>query len=147
MAHSSRIKFSNLARRIAAILFSSAILTSIVHAQNNEAILLTVGNVPYVSGGIGIASIDRLDTMSNQFNVKLVFALKTGEYISDVNVTITDVGGKAIVQAVSDGPWFLTKLPAGRYQIVAVFAGKAEQRTVAVGVAKLNTIDFRWATE
>ena len=147
MSHTLGIKSPSLARHIAAMLLSSAILTSLTHAQNNEAILLTATNIPYVSGGIGIASIDRLDTMSNQFNVKLVFALKTGEYVSDVKVTIADAGGKPVVQAVSDGPWFLTKLPAGRYQVMAVFAGNTEQRTVVVGGARLNTIDFRWASE
>ena len=135
------------ARNIVALLLSAALLAPISHAQNNEAIMQTVGNVPYVSGGIGIASIDRLDSMSSQFNLKLVFALKSGEYLSDVKVTITDAAGKAIVDTMSDGPWLLTKLPPGKYQIAASFAGNTVKRTVAVGAARLNTVDFRWASE
>ena len=135
------------AQYIVALVLSGVMLAPIVHAQSNEAIMQTVGNVPYVSGGIGIASIDRLDTMSSQFNVKLVFALKSGEYLSDVKVTITDAAGKAIVDTMSDGPWLLTKLPPGKYQIAASFAGNTVKRTVAVGAARLNTVDFRWASE
>ena len=135
------------ARNIVALLLSAALFAPISHAQNNEAIMQTVGNVPYVSGGIGIASIDRLDSMSSQFNLKLVFALKSGEYLSDVKVTITDAAGKAIVDTMSDGPWLLTKLPPGKYQIAASFAGNTVKRTVAVGAARLNTVDFRWASE
>ena len=40
----------------------------------------------------------------------------------------------------------LSKLPAGKYQIVATFGGKAEKRSVAVGSA-LRTVDFRWGSE
>ena len=142
-----RMNTSLLARNLAAILLGAASLAPIASADNREAIFQTTGNVPYVSGGVGLDSIDRLEMMASQFNLKLVFALKSGEYLSSVKVTITDAAGKAIVDALSDGPWFMTKLPQGRYQIVASFAGHAERRTIAVGAARLNTVDFRWATE
>jgi len=45
------------------------------------------------------------------------------------------------------GTWFLAKLPAGNYQIVATFAGKAEKRTITVGAEKLKTVDFRWGSD
>lgn len=147
MKRISGMKTTLPAPSIAALLLGGAMLAPIAYGQNNETIMQTVGNVPYVSGGIGIDSIDRLDTLSGQFNVKLVFALKSGEYLSEVKVTITDVRGKTMVDTMSDGPWFLTKLPPGKYQIVASFAGKAEKRAVAVGGARLSTVDFRWASE
>jgi len=131
-------------RNTAAALLVAALLATTAQAAGNEVVMQTAGNVPYVSGGIGIDAIDRLDTMASQFNVKLVFAFRNGEYLSDVNVTITDATGKAIVDTVSDGPWFMTKLRPGHYQIVASFAGQAERRSLAVGAAKLNTVDFRW---
>ena len=49
--------------------------------------------------------------------------------------------------ATSAGPWFFVKLPAGTYQIVATFEGKAVKRSVTAGKAKLQTVDFRWAAE
>ena len=39
------------------------------------------------------------------------------------------------------------QLPVGDYRVVATFAGKAVQRQVAVGTARLQTIDFRWTSE
>ncbi len=136
-----------LARTLAVFVLGAASLAPTASADNRETIFQAVGNVPYVSGGVGLDSIDRLDTMAGQFNLKLVFALKSGEWVSDVKVTITDTAGKAIVDTMSNGPWFLTKLPMGKYQIVANFAGNAEKRTIAVGAAKLNTVDFRWVSE
>jgi hypothetical protein len=138
------VKASIPPRNAVTVLLISALLAPIAHAQGNEAILQTAGNVPYVSGGIGIDAINRLDTMTGQFNVKLVFAFRSGEYLSDVKVTIIDAAGKTIMDTMSDGPWFLTKLRPGQYQIVASFAGQSERRTIAVGAARLNTVDFRW---
>ncbi len=76
-----------------------------------------------------------------------MFALTSGSYVSGVKVSIADEAGKTLLDTTSEGPWFLTKLPVGNYQIVATFAGKTEKRTIAVGAEKLKTIDFRWASE
>jgi hypothetical protein len=146
MKRSPRMITAFPARTTAVALLISALFTSGA-AAGNETVMQTAGNVPYVSGGIGIDAIDRLDTMTSQFNVKLVFAFKSGEYLSDVNVTITDAAGKTILDTKSDGPWLMAKLRPGQYQIAASFAGQMERRSVSVGTAKLNTVDFRWNTQ
>jgi hypothetical protein len=141
------MKLSELfAMAAVAILPGAALLLPIASASGDE-IVQTAGNVAYVSGGVGTTSIDRLNALAGDFNLKLVFALKSGDYVSDVRVNIADARGKAILDTTSGGPWFFTKLPAGNYQIVATFAGNAEKRSVAVGSAKLRTVDFRWGSE
>jgi hypothetical protein len=135
-----------LAYGLVGIQFGSASLAFAVGA-NRDAIVQTVGGVSYVSGGVGTSSIDRLDSLAKDFNVKLVFALKSGEYVSDVRVTIADAKGGAVLDATSEGPWLLIKLPAGAYRIVATLGGQAVTRLVSVDTAKLKTIDFRWASE
>jgi hypothetical protein len=114
---------------------------------DNDTIVKTSGSVSYVSGGIGMESRDRLGSLARDFNLKLVFASTSGEYVSGVRVAVADAAGKTLLDATSEGPWFLAKLPAGNYQIVATLAGKAVKRQSAVGTAKLTTIDFRWAAE
>jgi len=116
-------------------------------AGTDAAIVQTTGGVTYVSGGVGAESIDQLGAISKDFNLKLVFALRSGDYLSGVNVAITDRAGKTMLNTMSDGPWFFTKLPAGTYQIVATFAGTAVTRQTAVGMASLSTVDMRWASE
>ena len=86
--------------------------------------------------------MDRLSSLTKDFNLKLVFAMKSGDYVSDVKVTIADTAGKTLLNTTSEGPWFLTKLPVGNYQIVATFAGNAEKRTVAVGAEKLVELSY-----
>lgn len=129
-----------------AMLMGAASLVPAANANSDEAIQNT-GRVSYVSGGVGTASTDRLSSLARDFNLKLVFALKSGDYVSDVKVNIADAAGKQLLDATSEGPWFLAKLPAGNYQVVANFAGKAEKRTIAIGSEKLKTVDFRWGSE
>lgn len=140
------MKCQLLAHGFAAILLGFELLVPVASA-NSDAIVQTTGGTSYVSGGVGTESIDRLNSLASNFNLKLVFALKAGNYVSGVKVTIADAAGKMLMDTMSEGPWFLIKLPAGNYQIVATFAGKAEKRTIAVAAEKLKTIDFRWASE
>lgn len=138
----SALKNKLLACSLAALLLGPAIC-----AAAPEPVIQAGGNVSYVSGGVGDESIARLTAMASEFNVKLVFARTSGEYLSGVRVEISDAGGRSVVDARADGPWFLTRLPAGHYQIVASLAGKAEKRQIDVGASKLATVDFRWAAE
>jgi hypothetical protein len=140
----------SLAHVFTAILLGTASLAPAlvpIARADGDAILQRSGGVSYVSGGVGTDSIDRLSSLSRDFNLKLVFALKSGDYVSGVRVAIADATGKTLLDTTSEGPWFLIKLPAGDYQVVATFAGSAEHRKIAVAAAGLRTIDFRWASE
>ena len=114
----------SLAHSFAVILLGSA---SLVPATDDE-IVQSAGGVSYVSGGIGTDSINRLSSLAGNFNLKLVFALNSGAYVSDVRVAIANAAGKTLLDTTSEGPWFLTRLPAGNYRIVATFSGNAVTR-------------------
>ena len=135
------LKNKLLAASIAALLLGSA---SLVVAADAEPVIQSNANVSYVSGGVGDESLDRLNAIAGQFNVKLIFAMNSGEYVSNVRVEITDSKGRNVVDARSDGPWFLARLPVGHYQLVATLSGQAEKRQLDVGANKLSTVDFRW---
>ncbi len=139
---------TNLKRITAAValLLASAALVPVAYTADEEAVRSS-GGISYVSGGVGAASTDRLSALAKDFNLKLVFALKSGDYVSGVDVTIADAAGKTLLKVKSEGPWFLTRLPAGNFKIAATLDGKTETRTVAVGAEKLRTVDFRWVGE
>ncbi len=139
------MKFKPLAHCLAAALLGLAALAPVAVAS--DAVMRTNSGVTYVSGGIGLESIDQLTAISKEFNLKLVFALNSGEYVSNVKVVIADAAGKPLLDTTTDGPWLLTKLPAGNYQIAATFAGTTLKRRATVGAARLGTVDMRWASE
>ncbi len=142
----ARINSKFLAYSVAAILLGSGTFVSLASAASDAGIR-TEGAVSYVSGGVGTESLDQLSAIASQFNLKLVFAATTGDFLSDVGVVIADANGRTLLQTTSKGPWFLSKLPVGTYRIAATFAGKEQRQQIAVGATKLTTVDFRWASQ
>lgn len=131
---------------VAAVLLGSALLVPIAGlCEDND--VRTAGSVSFVSGGVDDESLDQLKSISRDFNLKLVFALKSGAFLSDVNVTIDDARGNPVLLTKSEGPWLLAKLPTGNYQIAATESGNTITRRIAVGSGKLSTVDFRWQYE
>jgi len=142
----SRLRSTILSCSVAAILLGTASFANAASA-NSDAVVQNAGNVAYVSGGVGLESLDQLSSIARDFNLKLVFALNSGAYLSGVQVAIVDRKGQTVVDTTSDGPWFMAKLPAGSYQVIATVAGKAEKRQVSVGSSGLKTVNLRWASE
>ncbi len=134
------------AREFVAILLGCVSFVSVA-GTDGDAIVQTVSGVSYVSGGVGTASIDRINALASDFNLKLVFAGKSGAYLADVRVNIADSAGRTLLDIPSEGPWFLAKLPTGDYRISASFAGNAVRKHVSIGTGKLRTVDFRWVSE
>ena len=126
--------------------FSGA--TSLASEDNDAAANQSQSaNPSFVSGGVGSESIDELKARAGEFNLKLVFATKSGEYVSGVWVTITTEKGTYLQKTRSEGPWFMAKLPPGDYRITATLAGKAINHQVTVSSKKLRVLDFRWNSE
>lgn len=141
-----RIKKDLISYSFAAIILGSTSFVSIADT-NSEAVFQTSGGISYVSGGVGDESVDRLNSLSRDFNLKLVFALNSGAFASDVQVVIADAKGKTLLDTTSEGPWFLTRLPAGNYQITATLGGKTIKHQTRLTPRKLQSVDFRWASE
>ena len=104
----------------------------------------TPEGVSYVSGGVGVDSQEQLDARAGEFNLKLVFTLTEGNYVADVNVVVSDAKGQKIIESLSEGPYFMARLPAGRYSVTATYDGKAQSRKLYVGAKGLHTEYLRW---
>ena len=142
----ARINSKFLAYSVAAILLGSGTFVSLAGAASDAGIR-TEGAVSYVSGGVGPESLDQLSAIASQFNLKLVFAATTGDFLSDVGVIIADANGRRLLETTSKGPWFLSKLPVGTYRIAATFAGKEQSQKITVGATKVTPVNFRWAAQ
>jgi hypothetical protein len=107
----------------------------------------TPAAVPYASGGVGDTDLARMKALEGQYNTKLVFTVMEGNYLADVGVTVTDGKGQPVIKAVSDGPVFLAKLPAGAYTVAATYEGKTVTRKLSVPASGLRTEYLRWASD
>ena len=137
------------ANRIVALAAATLLASSVVSGASarGEEVTTAPSGVTFVSGGISSDAVDRLRNMERDFNLKMVFALTNGEYLSDVRVQVVDPTSRMVLDTLTEGPWLLAKLPAGSYQVNASYGGSTERRTVAVAPASLKTLDFRWSTE
>jgi hypothetical protein len=104
---------------------------------------------PYFSGGFGVEQREHLMTaVADDYNVKLEFALDEGNYLGDVRVEITDGDGARVMEALSKGPWFFTRLPPGRYRVEVSGYGQAFADSVSVPASGLAQVVFNdWDKE
>ena len=106
----------------------------------------TQGNVTYVSGGIADDWQQAMESQRSQYNLHLLFAqIGTGAYFANLPVQITDSSGNTVLSAVSQGPFFYARLPAGRYTVTASHLGQPITRTAYVPAGGSVDLDYRWA--
>lgn len=106
------------------------------------------GVVSYITGGIGEDEATAFRQAAAAYPLELQFAQKArlrDEFLSDVKVTIRDRSGKLLLDAASDGPFLLAKLPAGMYKINADHDGELKSQTVEIHAGKHQRAVFVWA--
>ena len=139
-------------RKLAAVVMAAALAAGAAWAQTTdqagrggagEASRSTAG-VAAVSGGVGTAARENMRTQAPPHNVKMVFSLNTGNYLSDVQVKVTDSSGRTVVDQLSEGPWLYAQLPAGNYTAVATYNGKSVTQRFSAGTSGARTAHFRW---
>jgi hypothetical protein len=101
--------------------------------------------ISYISGGIGLDERERLTSIGKNYSLKLVFAVKSREYLADVRVKIYDKGDKKVLDAVSEGPWFYADLPTGKYTVSASLSGREKQSIANIIKGQTQaTLRFYW---
>jgi hypothetical protein len=118
------------------------------HPENLVPIVSDQG-IRYVSGGVGEDERAELDALSNQYNLRLLFAMQgSGEYLAAVRVNILDAHGGTVLTAQSRGPWFFAQLPSGDYVVDVSTPGQGlqqpQRQEVHIGDSGQSRLDFRW---
>ncbi len=134
-------------KKIGALVLATALfaLSGTVLAQPPE--VKSAGGATFVSGGVGDESMAQMTDMEKQFDLKLFLVGKSGSYLSDIGVVITDTKGKAVVMTTSEGPVFLANLPSGTYSVKATKNGDALEQPVSVTSGQLRTVYLRFPNE
>lgn len=106
----------------------------------------TVGDIRYMSGGIGSSEQEAMERVKGEYNLRLLFAVAgSGEFLADIGVTIADAAGNALLDGVSPGPYFYARVPPGRYRISADNAGQVQTRAVTIPASGATSEAFYWA--
>jgi hypothetical protein len=101
-------------------------------------------DVPHTSGGIGSAEREELRAKELDYNIKVITAMKSGDYLSGVVVVIESATEEPILETTMAGPILLAKVRPGSYTIKATAGGRTLTQTVTIEAQGLKQVDFRW---
>ncbi|HVY05984.1 MAG TPA: hypothetical protein VHB46_08400 [Burkholderiales bacterium] len=89
------------------------------------------GGSTYVTGGYDPAERKAMFKIANKFPIQLIFEVEGQDLdMKGVKVTLTDLSGNALIEAVSEGPYFYMNPPAGgRFTIDAEYRGEKQSMT------------------
>jgi hypothetical protein len=97
--------------------------------------------IAYVSGGVGSDARDTMRAMARRFNVRLnVVSAKTGEALSDVDVSVADDRGTLRLRVRTEGPLLYMRLPRGHYRITAAYRGVMQTLSVRAGAQPVDAV-------
>jgi hypothetical protein len=101
-------------------------------------------DVPYISGGVGEDARQELLAKEHDYNLKIIAADKSGDYLADVQVVIESARKERVLDTTMDGPILLVKLFPGTYTIRATSDAKTLTQRVTIAAQGLRQADFRW---
>lgn len=106
------------------------------------------GEVTFVSGGVGEDEQNAMQALRADYNLHLQLSVKgTGEYVSDVKVSIKDSSGNTLMESVSEGPMLFAKLKPGRYLITADRDGQLIHKMAKIEGTNRTSLSFTWPQE
>ena len=101
-------------------------------------------DVPYISGGVGSDSREELLAKEKDYNLKIIVAATSGDYLADVKIVIDSARNERLLDATMDGPILLAKLVPGTYTVRATSDAQTQTKTVTIAPQGLRQLDFRW---
>ena len=107
-----------------------------------------VNGIAYVAGGIGSEESVAIELESKQWPLMLQFSQVDekgwGVWIADVQVKIVNGKNQEIFSAICNGPMMLINLSPGQYDVIGIYEGKAQKRSVLIQADEPQKISFFW---
>lgn len=103
------------------------------------------GDITFVSGGASSDDRDALKQIENQYNLRLMFAARNGDYLANIAVTLSDARGNAVLDTIAEGPIFYAHVPPGRYRLTVSNQGQSQNRDLTISKGATRQ-DFYWAS-
>ncbi len=100
-------------------------------------------NILYLTGIDVIHSPEAIPAGPQPWTAWFVFAKQgSGEYLSNVEVTILDAQEQKVLQVFCDGAWIALALPPGGYTLECVYNGSPQKRRIDVPAKGVRTEYF-----
>jgi hypothetical protein len=127
----------------AAMALAAAGVIANAHAQTSGLpTIYSRGQISYTSGGVGQDEEQAFKQEAPNWPLALQFSGAGGEFIADVHVSIVKRDGTKVLEAVSQGPFMLVKLPPGAYTLHVEYKQQPQQKDV--NISGHASAAFRW---
>lgn len=137
-----------LTRTIAALAFTTVVLFSTLSTQGVHALTpQTASGIAYITGGVTIDERQEMMAQRNNYSLLLKVAAKSGKYLGDSVVKITDQAGATVFECTTDGPWLLVDLPVGRYTVSATGLEITQSQKILISKKTRREITMYWNVE
>ena len=132
-------------KRVATVLCGLLVVGGTIGIGPARTILeAPAADVPYVSGGVGADSREELLAKEKDYNLKIIVAATSGDYLADVKIVIESARNERVLDATMEGPILLAMLAPGTYTVKATSDAQTLTRTVTIPPQGLRQVDFRW---
>lgn len=99
----------------------------------------------YLCGGIGLDESTYMKRTAKKYDLMSTFASRSGSYLADVNINISDKSGKATLQTTCSAPILLIRFPrTGTYRIRAEVGGDVQTKVVVQEKRGTQSVVFVW---
>ncbi len=105
------------------------------------------GAVDYITGGMTHDEAISLKRAAQEYPLELVFGERDADgarKLPHVPITIVDANDRVVFDGVSDGPYFIARLPAGRYRVVTSWDDWTFARDVTIAPDERDRVVFEW---
>jgi len=117
-----------------------------VHVQAAPQVQTFV-DVNYITGGVSIEEEAVLAEMAKDYTLKVVNALKCGDYLNNINILIMDASDSIMLEADTNGPILYANLAPGKYTVYASAFGERYKKLVSLKQGIQRMVVFYWPTE
>ena len=101
------------------------------------------GAIAYITGGANPAEAESVKRAAQEYPLELVFEQegpKGEKMLKDMPVSITDEKGTVVFEGQSSGPYFLARLPKGRYFVTTHWDDWSFTREVNIGADRQRVV-------
>lgn len=106
----------------------------------------TAQGLRYYSGGVGLDEREAVNRQFGHYGLRIEVAEKSGAYIVDVGIRLSDASGRSLLEVHMDGPVLLVDVPPGTYRIDASYGAQQQSRKVTVSAGQQTKTTFLWST-
>ena len=128
-------------------ILSMSVLTLPLLALGQVPTIQTEGSIKFIGGGIGSEESSSMKAEAKNWPLLIELSQKDGmksDWITEVNIIITDAKGNSILNQSNQGPMLLVCLKPGKYMIEGTYLTVRMVRTVVITSAMPQKISFQW---